>query len=247
MSLSLKGTIQLGGGSGCVTSCDSAGSFGATDQSIMNLFGSCAGGKVYQSTVQASINLATVGIPGTNFVAVDALDQLSAIEFLWIRCDQRCVIRVGATSPSSKTANLFPITVGALDTLAIAYMTPSGLVATSTSFAIGSYTAAQSAALINSSAALNGLPTPRATVDSSGAVVLTGVGTGFSSTLAISGGMSSLLTFAPLNANGAGSDIPVQGTFLCEFGSFGAVPGVPTSIQLSGTGTVSIIAAGRSV
>lgn len=246
MTLSLKGTITLG--SGCVTSCDTAGSLSTGDQTIQNLFGGCTSGKVYQSVVQASVALSTAGVPGQNFVSVDALDQLAAVEFLWLKCDQRCVIRVGAASPVSITANSFPITVGSTSALAIDYTVPvTGLVSTSTSFAAGSYTAAQSAALINSTAALNGLPTPVAVVDSSGNIKLTGVGTGFASSVAISGAMASILTFSPATANGAGSDVPVFGTFLCEFGAYGSIPAVPSKIQLSGTGTVSLIAAGRSI
>ena len=241
MSLSLKGTITLG--SGCVTSCDSSVSTG--DQSIVNMFGGCNPAE-YQSVVQASVAISTTGAVGQNFVDVDALDQLTAIEFLFLKTSARMMVRIGADAPEAITANSFPAVVGSTSLLAIDYTTTAGVVATSTSFAAASYTAAAACLLINRTAALNGLPTPVAVVNSSGAIVLTGVGTGFASSIAISGAMASILTFAPLTAYGAGSDVPVFGTFVNQFGTYGAIPAVPSRIQLSGVGTVSIIAAGRS-
>jgi len=239
-SISLKGVLEIGGGA-CVSSCGSA------DRSTKGITLRCATGQQFQSAVETAepIRISTPGAVGASFVDLSLLGDLTAIELLYVRSDQPIALRIGAASPElTGTGGIFPTLFAGGETLLLDF---DGAAITVT-FLAGDQSAAQVVARINSACAFAGLPTPRASVATSGQILLLGVGTGTGATLDVLGGTgAATIGFAGTpSALGAGADVPVWGTFICEFGVAGSLPAPPERVQFSGAANLTIVAAGRT-
>lgn len=238
-SIQIKGTLEIGGGV-CVSACSSG------DRSTYSLALRCATGQQYQSAVATAepIRIATPGVAGAAFVDLALLQQLLAIELLYVRSDQPIVMRIAADEPSiTGSGGVFPTLFAGGETLLLD-VDGSPLTVT---FLVGDQTAAQCVARINAAFALAGYPTPRASVTTSGQIQIDGIGTGAASTLEVTGGTGAAqLGLSGLSAIGAGADVPVWGTYLTEFGVSGSIPAVPARIQFSGVANITVVAAGRT-
>lgn len=239
-TISLKGVLEVGGGS-CVSSC------GGADRSTKSITLRCATGQQFQSAVETAepIRISTPGAVGAVFTELSLLGDLTAIELLYVKSDQPIMLRIGAARPElTGSGGVFPTGFVGGETLALDFNGAAVLV----TFQAGDQSASQVAARINSECALAGLSTPRASVATSGQIAISGLGTGASSTLSVTGGTAAAaLGFAALPvANGAGADVPVWGTFIAEFGVAGSLPAPPAKVQLSGNANVTVVAAGRT-
>jgi len=114
-------------------------------------------------------------------------------------------------------------------------------VAVAFNFAGASLSAAQVAAQINAAAITAGLDFLPAVVNANGQLTLTGKKTGADGSLAITTGIAAIgLPTAATPVKGAGSDLDVWGALLVQFGTANA----PSRIQISGSASVEILAAG---
>lgn len=240
-ALTLTGTLSSGGAcgaqvGGCGTSGDVCSNVLALRCSPMNYQGAVA--------TRSALQVQTPGVPGSSFVDLDVLGDLTGIELLYVKTDAPFVLRIGAAEPViTGSGGTFPTLFAGGETLVVEF---DGLSVTTT-FLVGDQTAAQCVARINAACALAGLATPRAAVTTSGQIEITGVGTGADSTLDVTGGTgAATLGLAAASAIGAGADVPVYGTFLAEFGVAGGVPAVPERVQFSGSGRLTLTAAGRT-
>ena len=235
-TLTLQGSLEIGGD--CAAACSGAG-----DRTIRRLALRCSPG-FYQSIVDTPVPLVvqTTGLPGAQFVNLDVLDAIPAIEFLYAKCNAPLVLRIGADEAVlTGVAGTFPTLFAGGETLDL---TLDG-VSVPVVFALTDQTAAQVAARINAVCAYVGLPTPRATVTTGGQVAIRGLVTGATATASIIGSAgAATIGFAgsPV-AHGAGADVPFMGTFLTEFPVY---PNAPRRIQVSGQASLSIVAAGRT-
>jgi hypothetical protein len=239
-SLTLRGILEVGGGC-AVSSCASG------DRSAKVLSLRCASSQ-YQGVVETAepIRIQTAGAPGAAFVDLALLQTFTSIEFLYLRADAPIVLRIGAAAPSiSGSLGIFPTGFVGGETLTL----DSNGTTVPVAFGAGDQSAVQVAAQINAAFALLGLPTPRASVSTSGQIAIEGLGTGSSSTLSAIGGTGAAqIGFGTFpSAIGAGADVPTWGTFLAEFGVSGSAPLPPARIQLSGSANVTVVAAGRTV
>lgn len=235
--LTLKGSLTTGGD--CPAACGGGG-----DSTVIKLSSRCSPG-FYQSAVSTPVPLVvqTLGLPGVQFVDLDILDSLTAIEFLYVKSNARIVLRIGADEAVlSGTGATFPTGFVGAETL----ITNIDGISVTTTFLVGDQTAVQVVARINAACALAGLSTPRASVSqSTGQILIRGTATGASSFVQVTGGTgATILGFSgtPI-AHGAGADVQLNGTFLIEFP---VSPDAPTRIQVSGQATVQLEAAGRT-
>lgn len=231
-SLELSGTILVGG-----DDCSCAGS---GDQTVKSLGGGCPVGYSAIVTTAKPITIATPGAPGAVFVDLPLLETLTAIEFLFVRSSAEVVVRIDA-APAEVVGvgGTFPTGFSGGETLTLEI---DG-VAVSVAFLVGDQTAADVVARINAAAALAGLATPRARVEG-GQVAIDGVLTGSDAEIEVTGGTgAATLGLAGLSGRGAGADVRVLGTLLSEFPRTAAAP---ARVQVSGTGTLTIVAGGRT-
>ena len=235
-TLTLQGSLEVGGS--CAAACSGAG-----DRTIRRLSLRCTPG-FYQSVVDTPVALVvqTTGLPGAQFVDLDVLDALDAIEFLYARSNAKLVLRIGADEAVlTASGGTYPTAFVGGETLLLTI----DAVPVSVVFDVGDQTAPACAARINAACALAGLPTPRATVATSGQLAIRGTLTGTSASV-VSGGGTGAVTLglpAAASANGAGSDVAMLGTFLVEFPTY---PDAPRRIQVSGQANLSLVAAGRT-
>lgn len=237
--LNLKGSLEFGAGS-CASSCASG------DRTTKTLAFACGCGRTFQSAVETPVPLQiqTLGVVGAAWDDLDVLGDLTAIEFLFARSSAGMLLRIGASQAIlTAVGGLYPTTFVGAETLNV---TIDG-VAVAVVFQAGDQTAAQCAARINAACALAGLATPRATVRTDGQLQIDGVLTGTDHAVVVTGGTGAArLGLAGLSAEGAGSDIPLNGVLVIEFGTKNTTPAPPARIQVSGVGTLSLVAAGTT-
>jgi hypothetical protein len=235
-TLQLRGTIEVGGDA-CVSSCASA------DRLVKQLALRCAT-QSYQSGVDTAspLNIATAGAIGAIFVDLDILEDLIAIEFLYAKTSQPLILRIGAEAASVLGVGGAFGTVLNGETLTL---TVDGVAIVVTFVVPGDTTAVAIAARINAAAILAGLGFLPASVDTaSGQLRITGQLTGTAGSVVITGGTAvGKLGLTGLSDTGAGSDVRVYGTLLVEFDP----QAPPARIQVSGTGQLTLLAAGRTV
>lgn len=237
--LTFKGSVEVGAGCAVTSGC-------ASSVATMMRVIAARCGAFYQSVVASPepIRIATLGNPGAAWADLNALDDLTSIEFFYITSDQPILVRIGAEIPTLiGVGGIFPTGFVGAETLNIDF---DGLVV-AVVFLIGDQSAAQVVARINAACALAGLPTPRAVVSTSGQIQIDGINTGTNSTLKVpSGTGAAAIGFGAFPSDsGAGADVPLWGTMLIEFPSTGGLIPPPARIQVSGTANVSVVAAGR--
>lgn len=199
----------------------------------------------YESIVNtpAALRIETAGAIGAAWEDLDVLDDLVAVELLYLRSSAPIRARIGAAAAAVEgVAGTFPTGFGGGETL---LLTIDALPQFTTTFDVADQSAAQVAARINAAAALAGHPTPRASVLSTGQLRIEGVATGKEGSVAVGGGTgAATLGLTGLTAVGSGADVDIKGTFLCEFPRY--QEGAPQRVQLSGVATVKVFAAGRT-
>jgi hypothetical protein len=237
-NLLLSGHLQPGG-DGC--GCSSGANGGSRKLSF------ACGTEYFQTIVgtEAPIRVATAGILGAEFVDLDILDQLDAIEFLYMTSDQPVMLRLGAQEAQLLgTAIVFPVnTLGGetfifeIDGVPVTYTAPAG------SFA----TIAALANALNGAAAAAGLATPRFTAPSATptSLLISGIETGIGGNVTIGNGtLNAQIGFTNgQTANGSGSDVTFQGLWMTQFQKY---PLAPTRVQISGSANIQVLAAGRT-
>lgn len=240
------GAVQISGSlvakNACVSGC--ASGVGG-DQAVFNLGGQpCGCVAHYESVVstQQALQVLTSGLPGAEFVDLDILDGFTAIELLAVRTSAKLFLRIGAAPALvAGVGGTFPTGFGGGETLELAI---DGGGSFTTTFDAADQSAAQVAARINAAAALAGLATPRATVNTSGQLAITGVETGDDGSVQVVGGTAlATLGLTAGTTLGAGADVAVQGE---GFWQFPRDTDAPARIQVSGQGTISILAGGRT-
>jgi hypothetical protein len=96
-------------------------------------------------------------------------------------------------------------------------------------------------ARINAAFALAGLPTPRCVAVGSNRLTITAIECGPKSEVLI--GVAPAIPFTTVLATGNGSILPVAGTLLVEFPPY---PNCPSRVEVSGVGSITVLAAGRT-
>lgn len=239
-NLILSGYLQPGG--------DGCGCAGGANGGARALRFAC-GTEYYQTIVGTDpgspIRIQTPGILGQNFQDLDLLDQLDAIEFLYLVTDQPVMLRIGAREAQILgTPITFPVnTVGGetfifeIDGTSVTYTAPAG------SFA--NITALMNA--LNGAAAAAGLATPRFTAPAATptSLLVSGIETGIGGNVTIGNGtLNAQIGFTNgQTADGSGSDVSFQGLWMTQFQKY---PQAPERIQISGSANVSVLAAGRT-
>lgn len=230
-SVQLSGQISIGN-----QVCDPCGSVA---QKLQGLQLSCARAS-FEAVVSTDVAVAvtTSGAVGAAWVDVPTTTVLEAIELLYIRTTQLMRLRIGADVASLVSTGL-TLPLGGGETLITQV---DGQAAVTTTFTAAA-TAQQVANEINAACALLGQD-PIASVNTSGALVLNGELTGSQGSVVVTGGTGqAALGFAAAandDAEGEGQDVDVYGLFLAEFGRTAA----PGRIQISGSGSVEVLAAG---
>lgn len=230
----VKGQICVGG-SVCPDPCAAPGS------KIQGLALSCSQ-QAFQAVLSTDVpvSVATSGALGTDWDDVPVTESLDAIELLYVRTSTAMRLRIGADVAKLVSTGLsLPLAGG--ETLITEV---DGQAAVTTTFTAAT-TAQQVANEINAAAALLG-QAPPASLNTAGALVLSGALTGAQGSVAVTGGTGqAALGFASGTndtAAGAGEDVDVNGLFLTEFGRSGS--GAPLRVQISGVGNVEVFAAG---
>jgi len=190
----------------------------------------------------------TGGVTGGVFQDLACVSQLSEILFLYIKSDNSIIVRLYAVPASAlATSGTYPTGFVGGETL----ITTIDGVAVTTTFTNGAQTLDQVVNEINASMALNGIASPRA-VASNGQLLINGVSTAvgasgdgqlsFAGTGAAQLGMDA--GSSPTITDAQGQDVAKAGLYLDEFPSSGSL--APTAVQISGTATIDVVAAGRS-
>lgn len=227
--------MQLGG--------DACGCSDGASRTLVPLDFGCSAQSFQQAVQAEDVRIQTSGAIGDQWVDLPVVQQLQAVELLYVRSSAQVRLRIGA-APATLTGSggTFPTGFAGAETFNV---TIDG-VAVAVTFQAGDQTAAQVAARINAAAALAGLASPRVTVSTTtGQLAISGVLTGAQGSVAVTGGTGrTQIGFAGTPSDvGDGADVDVQGVYLNQFPRS---PNAPLRIQASGIATMDIIAAGRA-
>ena len=169
---------------------------------------------------------------------------MTTVEFLFLRTDNPIVLRIDADEPFVVgSGGTYPTGFGGGETLTLDM---HGTAVTVTFDALDQ-TVDDVVKRVNAALALAGLDNTASAEN--GQLRIDGTKTGPAEYIEVTGGSAAAtLGFAsvPLRAYGKGSDVPVHGLFLAEFGVPGAVVAPPKRIQASGSAGVTFVAAGRT-
>ena len=237
-TLDLRGQITVG--DGVCAPCD-----GGTSTKVQALNFLCQG-TFFQSvfSTDTPVAVATTGVVGATYTELPATSDLDLIELLFVQTTTLMRLRIGAAAARLLGSGAsFPTGFAGGETLDVDF-DGSNVV---TTFTAAAQSAQQVANEINAAAALAGLTFLPASVDATGQLALAGVLTGAQGTVVVNGGTAqAALGFTAPNdsAVGAGEDIDVQGIYLTEFGR--GNPGAPSRVQISGSGNVTVLAAGTN-
>jgi hypothetical protein len=240
------GAVQISGSLVATDSCSSTCSGVGGNQAVFVLGDAVCGvcTKHYQSVVNSvqPLQVLTTGLPGAQFVDLDILDGFVGIELLAVHTDQKLFLRIGAdVARVLGVGGTFPTGFGGGETAIVDY---DGLGSVTTTFTAAAQTAAQVAAEMNAAAALAGLATPRVTVAISGELQIESIQTGAQGSVEVVGGTGlATLGLTAGTTLGAGADVPIQGDGLFEFPRD---TDSPARIQVSGQGTITLLAGGRT-
>lgn len=198
----------------------------------------CGGSQQYESVVSAMITL-----DSTEAEDLDCLDELTAIELLYLKSSAVMTLRVDALPASGLGVGAsYPTGFSGGETLVSVI---DGTTITTT-FSATSQTLVQVINQVNAAFALEGFVTPRA--DSvNGQLRIQGVETavdGQNGIVSFSGTGAAALGFSsPTITTAQGKDLKIYGTYLHEFPR---APEAPTKIQAFGSAVIDLVAAGRS-
>lgn len=235
-SISLSGVLTIG------DSCGGCATLGGGSSSSRALaLGPCGDSAYYQSIVQTggALSIATPGAVGAVFEDLDLLGDLAAIEFLYARVRGPLILRIGAdVARLIGVGGTFPTGFAGGETLTLEI---DG-VAVSVVFDVADQTVAQVVARINAAIAFAGLPAPLARVTSLSQVSIESVATGAQGTVEVTGGTGAATLGLTGSAAGTGEDQRVEGLFLAQYDK--SAP--PARVQVSGSGTIELVAAGRA-
>lgn len=229
----LQGVITVGDGAGCGP-CTAPGSMKSQGMALR-----CA--QSYEAVVStdAPFTVATAGALGSAWDELPAVDALDKIELLFVRGASPMRLRVGAdVAKVLGVAGTFPTGFVGAESLVVEL---DG-VPLSVAFTSGAQTAQQVVNQVNAAAMLAGLTYLPASV-SGGQVLIAGQLTGVQGSVEIVSGTA--LTALGLVAGttlGAGSDVDFYGLYLVEYGRGQAT--APSRIQISGSGSIEVFAAG---
>ena len=229
----LTGQICVGG-SVCPDPC------AAPSSKLQGLSLSCAS-VAFSCVVSTDLPcaIATTGVIGAQFVDLPVTDALDDIQLLYLRSNAAMRLRIGA-APAQLISTGLSLPLAGGETLITAV---DGQPAVTTTFTAAA-TAQQVANEINAAASLLG-QAPIASVNTAGALVLSGALTGSQGSVRVTGGTGqTALGFAAStndSADGLGEDVDISGTFLAEFGK---TTSAPKRVQISGVGSVEVFAAG---
>lgn len=245
-SLLVKGCIEVGGGA-CASSCSSS----AQDKRTLRLSlgsGACSSANYASIADTASpLTVATTGLPGQEFVAIDALAGLSDIQFLYVKSSADIVLRIGAAPATMlATGGTYPTGFVGAETFEFAIDGTT----VSVVFEAADQTVTDVINRINAAVALAGLPTPAAYLDTAtGQVAIDSYLTGEDGSVVIepdaviefNSGVATIGFTVGDAVVGLGSDVQVKGLFMSEF-----TAGTVSRVEISGSANVSILAAGTS-
>jgi len=248
-TVSLHGNITVVDGAGCGCSSDQITKPMGLGPAGSMSGGCCTGGLTYDEAAAVSVTIATVGNPGAQWVDIKALDQFTSIEFLRVVSSARIRLRINPTRPQ--------IT-------GVATVPPGGVTAGSATFTVTDATGVQYTAAVAFSGATN---TPSLVVGAinaalagagapfppdgqiarlvAGVLVLVSPGIGPAAFVRLAAGAPVDLGLGTIlvTVSGTSSDQPdTEGLVILQFPRS---PNAPTKVQVSGTATVDIVAAGR--
>ena len=239
------GSVQISGSLVASDSCNAGcgAGVGGSQAVFMLGDGQCVCTQHYASIVSSvqPLQVLTTGAPGAEFVDLDILDGFTGIELLAAKAPTKLFLRIGAdVARVDGVGGTFPTAFAGGETLDLTIDGTNFL----TTFDAADQTAAQVAARINAAAALAGLAAPRAIVATSGQLELTSVNTGAQGSVEVVGGTgAATLGLSVGTTAGSGADIPIQGDVVLEFPRD---TDAPARIQVSGQGTISLLAGGRT-
>lgn len=203
----------------------------------------------YQSIIETPvpIRVSTAGLPGAEFVEVDALAGFVGIEFLQVRSDGGPMVLCIDAGPAELTSGAMTLPTGFVggETMTVAIDGGTPVVVT---FQAGDQSLAQVVARINAAFALAGLPTPRCVAVGTTQIKLLGIRCGIdpaapANASVVVSATPAAIPFPTTSAYATGAHIPIQGLFVAEFPPY---PNAPKRVEVSGQGTLSILAAGRT-
>ena len=248
-TVSIHGTMTIGDGAGCGCSSDQTTKpLGLGPAGSMS-GGCCTGGMTYDEAATFSTSIATIGAVGAAFVDLPALNAFTAIEFLRLVSSARVRLRINPTRPQMTGVSPIPPT-GVLGAATLTVTDSVGTQYTATiTFNFLTDTPATVAGAINAGLAAAGAPFPPdgqiARLSGTGAIVLVNPGIGPAAFLELAAGAPADLGLgvALVRVQGTASDLPdTEGLVILQFPR---APNAPTKIQVSGTATLDIVAAGR--
>ncbi len=231
----LQGVITVGDGAGCGP-CTAPGSMKSQGIAL-----ACSS-KYYEAIVSsdAPIAVATPGAVGAAWIDLPVTSALEQIELLLVRSNAPMRLRLGA-EPAQLIGEgaTYPTGFVGGETLVLEL---DG-VPLSLAFTSGAQTAQQVANQINAAAALAGFAYMPASVQG-GQLALEGRATGVQGNVDVASGSAvTALGFTALEtAQGEGEDLDFNGLYLVEYGRGASY--APSRVQISGTGSIEVFAAG---
>lgn len=226
--IQIKGYIlpDAGCGDGC------AGVAPAQCAWELDLLSSC--GESYQNVRQFNYALAT--LPGE---FLDLVTGFAQVELLALRSSGPITLRVNGEPARALTNAIWPL--AGLDTLTLGFSVDA--LAVAVTFVAGDDTPAEVAARINAAAALVGATSMPASVSLTGQVQISGVKTGSQGSLSAFTGtaVTALGLGAYAAQSGRGADVPVSGLLVQQFGRN---PAAASRLQVSGSASLRVLAAG---
>lgn len=227
--LELRGSLSIGGPCASGNGCGASGSTCAVDVSLK-----CPT-ESYAAVVQGDVSIAT-----TPFVDLELLEQLVAVQYLQVKSSSPVTLRIGAAAAVvTGVGGTFPTGFAGGETLDLSI---DGTVV-NVVFTAAASSASDVAVEINQAAVAAGLSfLPAAVVN--GQIQITGTATGSDGSVSVTGGTGAgTLGLTGLSDTGDGADVPVDGMFLAQFGRDASAP---QRVQVSGTASLEIVAAGTS-
>lgn len=233
-SVTLQGQIVVNP-NGCGGGCSSCGSGAGVSMTGKALALKCAQ-QAFEgvSSTDCPVSISTGGNLGTNFVALPGV-SVGEVSLLYVSTQLPVIVRLDATSPVLQgVGGTFPTGFVGGEVLDLVL---NGN-AVQVTFDAADQTAAQVAARINAGFALSGFAYQAATV-ADGQLVINGQGSGPAATLAVTASATATALGLAGSAAGTATDLNLQGTNLLQFST------PVTSLQVSGTGLIDVLAAGR--